>query len=78
MRPVLRHMTRKGPVFIAVSDEGHFHIVWKDEDLGSYKTPAMAIDDACSARHLTPADGTDLSGLAISADPCDWEIVSGR
>lgn len=66
------HNTALGPVFIARSDTGRFHPMWKGEQLGSYVNAAQAIDDVAGGHTFTPSDGTDLGALSISDDPGDW------
>ena len=72
LRLLLGHATTKGPVFIARSEDGRFHVMWRHESLGSYISAAHAADDAGGGHVFTPSDGTDLGELAISRDLGDW------
>lgn len=69
---LLGYATRMGPVFIAQSSDGRFHPIWKGESLGSYPSAIAAIDDVAGGHTFSPADGTDMDSLEISADPGDW------
>ena len=73
MRLILAHRTRLGPlVYIEQSDDGRFHVIWKDERLGSYHSARAAIDDAAGGHTHAPSDGTDLGKLGLSHDIGDW------
>lgn len=71
-RMLIAHQTRLGPVFIAQSQDGRFHPVWKGQDLGSYPSAIAAIDDVAGGHTFTPSDGVDLGSLGISGDVGDW------
>jgi hypothetical protein len=65
--------TRRGPVIIAQQSNGRWAIVYDDENLGSYHSPAAAADDAAGGHTFTPSNLVDLGSLGISADLGDWE-----
>lgn len=70
---LLGHATARGPVFIGVSRDRRYHIIWRGESLGSYESAVGAIDDAAGGHCFSPSDGTDLGELDISRDIGDWE-----
>lgn len=70
---LLGYQTAKGPVFIGRTADGRFHPLWKEETLGSYPSIAAALDDVAGGHCKSPADGTDLDSLEISADIGRWE-----
>lgn len=72
LKLVLGHQTKRGPVFIAKSDGGRYHVVWKGEKLGSYSTKYKAVDDVAGGHTFSPSDGTDLGALGLSGFVCDW------
>lgn len=72
LKLLLGHQTRKGPVFIAIDNNGRFHPIWKNESLGSYPSAIAAIDDVAGGHTFSPSDGTDMDSLGISSDPADW------
>lgn len=67
-----KHDSRFGPVYI-VPKQGRWHIVFDDEDLGSYHSPEAAADDAAGGHTSTPSNGIDLDRLNLSDDLGDWE-----
>jgi hypothetical protein len=75
MKKILAHKTSKEPVYIAKSNDGWFHVVYKNESLGSYASPTMAIDDASSGYTFVPFDGTDLGSLGLSDNAKDWILL---
>lgn len=72
-RLLIAHPTPRGPVFIAIGDDGRYHPVWKHQDLGSYPSAAAAVDDVAGGHTFSPSDGTDLGALGISSDIGDWQ-----
>ena len=64
--------TRKGAVSIVPQNE-RWQVIYKDQGLGSYHTPAAAADDVAGGHTFMPSDGTDLGSLDISPDIGDWE-----
>ena len=70
-----KHSTRRGPVYI-LPREGRWLIIYDDEDLGSYHSPAAAADDAAGGHTFSPSNGVDLGDLDISGDIGDWEQVN--
>ena len=68
------YKTRKGTFFI-VERDGRFHVIYDDEDLGSYSTPEQAADDLAGGHTSWPSSGVDPGELGISEDLGDWEVV---
>lgn len=75
MKNIFMHETSKEPVYIAKSADGRFHVVYKNEDLGSYQSPEMAIDDAGGGHTFMPSDGTDLGLLGLADSINDWILL---
>lgn len=71
-RLLVGHRTARGPVFIGLSGDGRFHVLWKGDSLGDYESVAQAVDDAAGGHTFSPSDGTDLGSLGLSDDPSDW------
>jgi hypothetical protein len=78
MKALLRHQTRIGTFYIAQSQNGRFHPVFDNEDLGSYANIMQAVDDLVndatfSVLHPQTSDLVDTSELGIPEDPREWE-----
>lgn len=78
MRVILRYKTGVGTFFIAQSNSGHFHPIFDQESLGSYKSIAHAIDDLVndatdSVLHPITSELVDTSTLGLPDDPTEWE-----
>lgn len=69
---LIGHKTPKGPAFIARSEDGRYHPIWRDESLGSYYNLVGAVEDVAGGHVFTPSDGTDMGTLGLSSDPGDW------
>lgn len=65
----------KAGVFSIVNKKDRWHIIYQDEDLGSYKTPQMAADDLSGGHTFSPSNGIDPSELGISEDIGEWEFI---
>lgn len=66
--------THKGTFYI-VQRRSRFHIIYNNEDLGSYSTPEQAADDLSGGHTFTPSNGVDPIELEISDDLGDWEFT---
>ena len=53
-----------------------WHIVYDEEDLGSYHSPRSAADDASGGHTFSPSNGVDFGDLDISEDIGEWETIS--
>ena len=69
-----RYRTRRGPVYIVPRGE-RWHIVYDEEDLGSYHSPRSAADDASGGHTFSPSNGVDLGDLDIPEDIGEWETI---
>jgi hypothetical protein len=58
-----RHSTVAGPVFLYPEQDGRYQVVFKHENLGTFRSPEQAAGEA--------SDG--LSALEISANIESWE-----
>lgn len=68
------YSTPKG-VFYIIKKTGRFHVIYDDEDLGSYATPQQAVDDVSAGHTFWPSSGIDPGELGISDDLGDWEYI---
>ena len=68
------HPTQSGTVFI-VPQAGRWCVIYRDENLGSYHSPAAAADDVAGGHTFTPSSGVDLGRLGISYDIADWRSM---
>ena len=64
--------TRIGPFYIGEQD-GRFHPIYDDEDLGSYVNAAQAAEDLAGGHTFSNSSGIDTSTLGIPADLGDWD-----
>lgn len=64
--------TSKGDFYIAEL-EGRFHVLYRDESLGSYHSPRAAIDDLAHGHTFSPRGGFDTGTLGISDNINDWQ-----
>ena len=55
-----------------VSSGGRFHVLFFDEDLGDYASPADAARSVAGIATNTPADECGMTNLGISKDLSDW------
>ena len=63
--------TSKGEVSI-VKRAGRWHVVFQDQDLGSYLWAHQAADDVSAGHTFTPPSGIDLGSLGIPGDLDRW------
>lgn len=52
--------------------QGRFHIVFNEEDLGSYISPKQAVDDAAGGYTFMPSSGIDLGELGLPDCIEEW------
>ncbi len=64
--------TRHGTVKI-VPYQGRYHIIYNEDNLGSYISPQQAIDDAAGGYTSTPTNEVDLGDLGLPADIGEWQ-----
>jgi hypothetical protein len=72
-RLLIGYKTSKGTAFIAQSEDGRYHPMWREESLGSYHSLVAAVEDVAGGHVFTPSDGTDMGSLGLSADPSEWD-----
>jgi hypothetical protein len=66
------YKTPRGTVSL-VQRAGRWHVMFQDEDLGSYITAGMAADDVGGGHTFMPSSGIDLGSLDIPRDLDRWE-----
>lgn len=66
----------KAGVFSIVNKNDRWHIIYQDEDLGSYKTPQMAADDLSGGHTFSPSNGIDPGVLGIPEDISEWKLIN--
>ena len=53
--------------------DGRYHVLFENDSLGSYATPAQAADDLSGGHTDSVQSGIDTSTLGISDDIADWD-----
>ena len=76
MHKLFKWNTSIGPFYIA-AHEGRYLVIFDDESLGSYATPALAVDDLAGGHTFSAGPGIDTATLGISDELTDWERVGG-
>jgi len=71
MRKLFVHKTTVGAFYIAEQD-GRFHPLFRDENLGSYATSQLAVDNLTAGHVLTSFGGLDTATLAIPNRVQEW------
>lgn len=66
------HHTSIG-TFLVVERSGQWHILYKDERLGSYINPRQAADDLAGEYTFSPGTGIDTSKLDLPRDLEGWK-----
>ena len=65
--------TRVGTFFIGPR-ERRWHIMFDDEDLGSYVNPIQAADDLASGHTRSPSSRIDTATLDIPEAITEWSV----
>lgn len=65
------HHTSVG-TFLIVELSGRWHILYKDESLGSYINPGQAADDLARGHIFSLGIGIDTSKLDVPRDLEEW------
>lgn len=78
MKILLYCKTKAGNFHIGQSNDGRFHPIYDDEDLGSYSkiyqaTEDLAMNATFSVLHQPTGELLDTSQLGIPEDPEEWE-----
>lgn len=50
-----------------------WHVIFRDESLGSYAMPQQAADDLAGGHTFSPGPGIDTAKLSIPSDLAEWE-----
>lgn len=72
LRVVWSYKNRHGSWAIAQSPDGRWHPVCDDEDLGSYHSPASALDDLVGGHTFSPSSGVDPEDCDLPEDIGEW------
>lgn len=59
--------------FLIVPKKKRFHVMFGDEDLGSYATAQQAAEDVAGGHTFLTSKGTDTSKLGIPDDVSEWQ-----
>ena len=59
-------------IFYIVHRNGHWHAMYKDENLGSYSSAQHAADDLASGHTFSLSNGVDTSKLGIPEAISEW------
>jgi hypothetical protein len=64
MKKIMRHPTVLEPVYIAVSDDMFFHVLYDDASMGGYHSISQAVSAA-----------SEECVLEVSDNILDWEVL---
>jgi len=78
MKLLRQYDTSMGTFYIGQSDDGRFHPIFDNEDLGSYSEVWQASEDLAndatfSVQHPKTGELLDTSELGIPEDPTEWD-----
>ena len=71
------HMTCVGPFSIELKQTGRWHVTWNNDDLGSFHSAQLALDDLVRGHTRWPSCG-DPSLLGMSDELSEWEPFARR
>lgn len=71
------HPTKWGK-FAIVARAGRWHVMFEEEDLGSYHSPIAAHDDLIGDHCFSNSAGLDTSEIGLPLDLADWHRVFAR
>ena len=71
MQNIFVHKTKVGAFYIAEQD-GRFHPMFRNENLGSYATSQQAVDGLTKGHVLDSLNGLDTATLAIPNRVQEW------
>lgn len=77
MRQLYVFQTRIGPFYIGKDDNGRFHPIHDDEDLGSYVSSGQAADDLAGGHTTSISCDIETDTLGIPEDIAEWERLPG-
>jgi len=75
MRKLYSWKTRVGAFYIA-EHERRCHVLFKNDSLGSYISPAQALDDLVGGHTFSAGHGIDTSELEIPDELSEWESLN--
>jgi hypothetical protein len=67
--------SKAGPFYVSKSDDGRFHVVFREQSLGSYPAPLAAANDIGGRDTLTLPGGMNPVALGVPRDISKWERV---
>jgi len=78
MRLLMQYNTSVGIFYIGQSEDGRFHPIFDNEDLGSYAEAWQASEDLAnnvtfSVLHPETGELLDTSTFGIPEDPVEWD-----
>jgi len=71
------HKTRVGKFSIELKQTRRWHVIWNDNDLGSFHSPQLALADLLGGHTHWPSCG-DPSLLGMSDELSGWEPFERR
>lgn len=72
-----RFKTKVGDFHILQRQDGNWHPMFQDEDLGPYQTAQHALDDLAGGHTYWPSCG-DPSQYGLPDELSEWELVRAR
>lgn len=63
-------------MFYIVPHEDRWHIMFDDDNLGSYINPIQAADDLAGGHTFSPGRGINTAKLGIPEDIHEWTVVN--
>lgn len=78
-KPVIAYLCQRpaGLFAIRLDRHGRWHVMFEDEDLGSYATAPQACDDLVGGHTWFPSCG-DPSRQQLPDEVGDWEVVRAK
>lgn len=76
MRLIYKYETKIGVFYIGQSNDGRFHPIFDDENLGSYSKAWQATEDLAGGHTFSISNGMDNALLDIPEHPSDWEQLT--
>ena len=65
--------SKAGPFYICKGDDGRFHVVFREQSLGSYQAALAAADDI--GHKFTAPGGVNPVEIGVPRDLSQWERV---
>ena len=69
------YRTPRGQVSIVPTPDGRYLAMFEDEVLGSYHSPASALDDLVGGHTVTPSIGIETDELGLPEELSEWEVA---